>query len=394
MTEGGTVDPAAQRTARVRFDLFTRLRTEISEGAAYPHCPRMCRGIRWFQVPNEAGYLARDFRTGLRMRVGEHERNFCKLINGERTSEEIIACAGASTGSSEDQMAAGRLLRLLTEVGAIEDADRPESLPVARTRRDAFLVVTGVEAVLERLASSLRWYFTVPAQVVVCAGFVAVALMTPTLFNWDALQAVREWPVAAWGVFVLLGVLGVVMHELAHGIALSHVGGKTPRIAFGLTRPLALASVDVASIYGLPSRSAGFKVLLAGSHMDLLLASIAVGGALLVPRGTVHTVAIVLAIQHYANALVALLPVEESDGYQILAYLSDQPGLRRVASQIVAGLRTGASWERRLEQTCRTRVQWGVCVGYIIAKGVWRVSLAGLCVYFLAQLARSVHWAG
>jgi putative peptide zinc metalloprotease protein len=136
---------------------------------------------------------------------------------------------------------------------------------------------------------------------------------------------------ARW--WVAIGALGVVLlttalHEVAHGLALSHAGGRVRRMGFMLLYGSPALFCDVSDAWRLPRRQRA-TVAFAGARLHGAVAGALMLGAAAAPDGDGRQLLVVAGIGSAVMAVVNLYPFVKFDGYIALVGWLDHPHLRR-----------------------------------------------------------------
>ena len=124
----------------------------------------------------------------------------------------------------------------------------------------------------------------------------------------------------------------VVLHELAHGLAMESVGRRVRRAGVKLVFVFPYAFVDTSEVWFEPRRRRA-AVSAAGPLSDVTLAGLFSILCLALGPGAIRDVAFQLAFGGYVAAFFNLNPFLERDGYHILADRLGVPGLRARARE-------------------------------------------------------------
>jgi putative peptide zinc metalloprotease protein len=261
-----------------------------------------------------------------------------RLLDGRRGVAELLAEADRVAGPGGP----GRMVALLPELAdrgllAGGDAEAGEASDgwwrrLARPRRWAWRGADGWLAMVDaRVGARL---FSPPTL-----GFLgAVAAVGLLVFAWlvagrYGTPFVVASKVGLGGLVFLVGRAGgVALHELAHGLAVVHLGRRVPSAGIKLVLGIPYAYVDTSEAW-LESRRRRVAVSAAGPVCDLALGGTAALACLAAPPGTLRDVLFQLAFGAYLGALLNLNPLADRDGYHILVDLLGEPALRRRARE-------------------------------------------------------------
>jgi hypothetical protein len=225
-------------------------------------------------------------------RIGWPEYVFLSFLDGHTRFCQALALAARVLGAQAVTEAdATRLYQWLirSQLGTLREHDssasavppRGEADPLTRWGRNLnpfwMRLPLGCPEKLLKTLSPLGEFLLSPA-----ACLVSIALMLVAAFR--LLQHSQEFfghvqQVAApqnWLWLLIAWVLLKIIHELGHGLACRHYGGKVPSagIAFVLFTPMAW--LDASACWAFPSRWRRIVTAAAGMYAELTLASLAV----------------------------------------------------------------------------------------------------------------------
>lgn len=160
--------------------------------------------------------------------------------------------------------------------------------------------------------------------VLLCLGTVATAVQA------SLLRDVIATPMPLSGLVTLVVALSLMtlLHESAHGIALTRFGGRPRRAGFMLYYLTPAFFVDVTDGWRLPDRRQRVATALAGPAVHAVVAAAALTVALIVPQHAVRQTLLLFALSCAAIVVVNLIPFLRFDGYIALMSALDEPNLR------------------------------------------------------------------
>jgi putative peptide zinc metalloprotease protein len=139
-------------------------------------------------------------------------------------------------------------------------------------------------------------------------------------------------------VFIAGRFILVLMHEIAHGLALAHYGRRTDRAGLRVVMIFPYAFVDTSEAYFEP-RMHRIVVSAAGPVSDFAWGAAFSIACAASPAGHVREVLFQLAFAAYVGAFFNVNPFLDRDGYQILSEWLREPRLReRARAQLSARL--------------------------------------------------------
>jgi putative peptide zinc metalloprotease protein len=177
------------------------------------------------------------------------------------------------------------------------------------------------------------------------------------------------------GVVFIAGRLAIVMvHELAHGLALAHYGRTTKRAGVSLMWIFPFAFVDTSEGY-FESRMHRIVISAAGPITDFSLGALFSIMCAVSPKGNVRDIFFQLAFAGYVGAFFNVNPFIDRDGYQILCEWLREPGLKQRArqqlKQRVSGKVTGEQTSPVLARFAIAGLVWSlVGAGFVIVLSV------------------------
>jgi putative peptide zinc metalloprotease protein len=286
----------------------------------------------------EARWVLRDLRSDRFLRMSDPDARLFELLDGRRSLSELVHEAKRLQGPA----GALRLVRLLTELadrGMLAGIVSGESAPEGRGPLLARLASPwqrewgGAGRFFERLYErGGRRLFSRPAlsaiALLAAAGLVAFPYLVIARYGTPFVVAQK----IGFGALVfLLGRLAVAaIHETAHGLVMARVGRHVQSAGVKLVFGFPYVFVDTSEAWFEPRRRR-VAVSAAGPIADLSVGALFALACLALPGGTSRDIFFQLAFAAYLGAFFNLNPFVERDGYQILADLLREPGLRRRA---------------------------------------------------------------
>lgn len=346
--------------------------------------PRLRSGWALKRLDDESEherYVLRDLREGTFLRMGEQDAQLVELLDGKRTVAELLVEARSRLGPS----GAGRLARLVADFGERGMLDGVAPTPVAQEEPGFFARAFKTR---EKTAGWIPEYFKTAYRhwgrlffsplMVSClvllslAGLVVFSYLVGARYGTPFVVAHR---LILGGLVFLAGRFAIVMvHELAHGLALTHYGRSTDRAGFRLLWIFPYAFVDSSEAY-FESRTHRIVISAAGPLTDFSLGALFSVLCAVFPKGSnVGEVFFQLAFAGYVGAFFNLNPFLDRDGYQILCEWLREPHLKQRARQ---QLRERLSGQRSAEESSP------VLARYAIAGLVW----SALGAVFVAVLS-------
>jgi hypothetical protein len=286
-------------------------------------------------------WILKDLETGTFLRLSDRDAQLFEQLDGTRSLADLIADAETRFGATGP----ARLARLLADlgergflVGVVSGAEGTVEEPhplfkrLVRPREKSF---AGVGRVVDALYRGGGWLLvTRPALIVLgvlaAAGVGVFAYLVAGRYGTPFVVAKK---IGLGGLVFLFGRFAVVVvHELAHGLAMASFGRRVPRAGLKLVAIFPYAFVDTSEAWFEPRRRR-IAISGAGPVADLALGGLFSLCCLLLSEGTVRDIFFQLAFAGYVGALFNLNPFLERDGYHMLVDVLREPGLRRRARE-------------------------------------------------------------
>ena len=356
---------------------------DLQHATGYGTRPRLRSGYALKRLDASEGerrWVLRDLQGSSFLRVSDRDAQLLRMLDGTHSLADLVGEAELAFGAA----GVPRLARLLADLGergmraGVEGAAGSDAAPLqrgwrrwARTRERSF---GGVGTIFDRLYRRGGWVlFTRPALAAIAAlgaaGLVAFVVLVVGRYGTPFVVADR---LILGGLVFLVGrALLVVLHELAHGLAMESVGRRVHRAGLKLVVIFPYAFVDTSEVW-FESRRRRSIVTLAGPASDFAVAGAFAILCLALPAGTIRDVAFQVAFAGYIAALFNLNPFLERDGYHLLADRLGVPGLRARAREQLRRRLSGAGSPDPAPAVTRYAV-WGL---------VWSFVAAGLAIAF------------
>ncbi|MCM3883394.1 daptide biosynthesis intramembrane metalloprotease [Frankia sp. R82] len=359
-----------------------------------PEHPRLASDVLVHEPLEEGAPWVVQFGGRRYLRVGAGMARLLTLADGTHTAHDIAAELGGSW--SPELVNAGLLRAQQTHLLHGDEQQRP------RDRAFTFVPpLTFQFTVLrpDRLLSRLRPLterlahrgLAAALAVLAVAGLLSVAGQLPTITN--ALGSPVAVPTLV--LWVCLSYVGIVLHECAHGLVLSHYGGRPNRMGVMLFYLTPAFFCDVTDGWRLPRNSQRVRVALAG-----ISAQVAIGGLAAVASAVVAAAGgsselrdcfLLLAVSNYTAGVFNAVPFVKLDGYLALMGHLDLSHLRERAMvdarRLVARLLFGGRYERALPG-----VSWAPLFG--LACMIFPVYVVGMAFTIWRTLLEDMGTAG
>lgn len=198
------------------------------------------------------------------------------------------------------------------------------------------LPLTNPDKFLDRSVRRFEFLFTRTAFIVWLVALVAAIGIV--LAKWQAFVEPLNSVLATKNLlFMSLTFVGLkIWHELGHGYACKHFGGRVPEMGCKLIVGMPLAYMDATSAWSFPRRLHRILVMLGGMYFESLIAIPAVFLWAYYPESFFGSCAFQLIFMAgVATLFFNANPLMKFDGYFILSDLLEIPNLRSKATREV-----------------------------------------------------------
>jgi putative peptide zinc metalloprotease protein len=307
--------------------------------------PRLRSGWALKQIDGDAEnrWILRDLRNETYRTIDSDDAALIQMLDGQRTIAELLTQATAAVGPTGPSRLA-RLIAGLGERGMLDGiaptpVAEPEPGLLARAFKPREKTFGWIPVYFERayrhwgriFFSGLTASFLALLSL---AGLVVFAYLVGARYGTPLVVAHRL--LIGGAVFIVGRFLIVMLHELAHGLALSHYKRRTTRAGIRMLFIFPYAFVDTSEAY-FESRAHRIVISLAGPVTDFSLAALFGIICAVSPKGNVRDVFFQLAFAGYVGAFFNANPFLDRDGYQILSEWLRVPKLKeRARAQLKA----------------------------------------------------------
>ncbi|MEX3104995.1 MULTISPECIES: daptide biosynthesis intramembrane metalloprotease [unclassified Streptomyces] len=322
--------------------------------APLPERPRLAPDVRVHEpVEDGAPWLVQSGSQRY-LRVAEGMARLLTLADGTRDAGDIARELGWSVELVTEGLSRAQRGRLL------EDAS--DGKP-RRERRITFVPPLTIQFTVVRPERMLNVFRPLTARLAhrswgivaaLLAGSGLLALAVQARTTVAALSEPVSWP--ALLALLVVTYCGTMLHELSHGLVLSHYGGRPSRMGFMLFYLTPAFFCDVSDGWRLPRNRQRVRVALAGIATQSLIAGLAgvssVAVALTGGPAGLRDFLLLLTVTNYVSGLFNAIPFVKLDGYLALMSHLDVSHLRdrsiTDARRLVARLLFGGRYERAL----------------------------------------------
>jgi putative peptide zinc metalloprotease protein len=390
--------------------------------AALPELPARIISARAPRIPPDIVFKEHieDGRPVVRALVPTQEAMYrfprgnwklAQLFDGARSYEEIARTYSAQTGTEYGADEVREFAASLEEDGfwyktpqernillMQKDAQKRRKLLKAKKSKWGDLAEIAFPAVNpDRFLTWLHgytsfiytWWFTL----LTLAIFAIMAAIT--IANWgeigqDTLHffdfSQKGW--SDFAVFYVVAVISMCWHEIGHGHACKHYGGRVPAMGFLLIYLTPAFYTDTTEGEVLAMRYQRMVIALAGAWSELYICAVAtIVWWLSAPETALHSAAyMMLLITGFASVLINFNPLMKLDGYYIMSELLGFADLKESSTAYVSAWVKRNVWKLPVEVPyVPRRRRFGYTV-YALVSGLYSYTV----LYVVARLVGNV----
>jgi putative peptide zinc metalloprotease protein len=336
-----------------------------------------------------------------------------QLFDGNRSYEEIAALysgqTGAKYGADEIREFAASLeadefwYRTPQEKNALlmqKDADKRRKALKAKKSKWGDLAQITFPAVnpdkfLTWVYKHTSWVYTWWFMLFTLALFGIMAAITIAYWGeighdtWQFFNFTQKnWSDAA--IFYIVAVISMCWHELGHGHACKHYGGRVPAMGFLLIYLTPAFYTDTTEGDVLASRYQRMVIALAGAWSELYICAVAtILWWLSAPETALHSVAYtMMLITGIASVLINFNPLMKLDGYYIMSELLGFADLKENSTAYVSAWVKRYIWKLPVDVPFVSRRRRPAYVTYALLSGVYSYTVLYLVAAFVGNVFR------
>ena len=266
-----------------------------------------------------------------RARVGSDFARMASFLDGRRSLRDAVRLAGLDVDGTQ-ALAALDALASAGLLAAADKARRPRRRFVYRrplTFQWTLFDPSPLAAVLARPFRSGNGSGAAPVLLATLSLLVLLAGIS-VVGNAPLILALLSSPLPLdmTGVLLLVVLATGCMHELAHAVALSAVGGRPTRMGLMLLYFFPAFFCDVTDGWRVRERSRRAAVALAGPALHLAVGCLALALVVVVADEGVRRFLVVFGVACLLAVAANLVPFLKLDGYLALVAATDTPHLR------------------------------------------------------------------
>jgi putative peptide zinc metalloprotease protein len=288
--------------------------------------------------------IVKDPVSGEFFRLGEAERFIARQLDGDTPLDVVRDRTAERFGATVSGETVTAFVQSLEQAGLLEMEGIQHRRPGRRRRLRGNLLhlrfmLADPNSVFGRWARRARGLFT-SRFVALSAGVILLALCT-AISHWSEITSdlSRLYTVSAIPMFVVVILLVVSAHELAHGLVCRHFGGEVHEVGFMLIYFQPAFYCNVSDAWLFPEKSKRMWVGFAGPYFELFLWALAVLAWRVTAVDTwINYLALVVMASSGIKTLLNFVPLIKLDGYYLLSDYLGVPNLRRKSFRYVGNL--------------------------------------------------------
>jgi pSer/pThr/pTyr-binding forkhead associated (FHA) protein/Zn-dependent protease len=283
-------------------------------------------------------WVLKSLRSDAFVRLADREAGLLELLDG-RSASELVEEAEREYGP-EAPIQLASLLADLADKGLVAGVEKPEpaSRPAGLLRRMITpheLVWGGAGEAMQRLYEGGGRYLLGETAVAAIATIAAIGIgvfgyLVAGRYGTPFVVARK---VGLGALVFIVGRLAIAaVHEAAHGVVMTGYGRSVYRAGLKLVAIFPFAFVDTSDAWFEP-RERRIAISAAGPVSDFTLGAVFSLSCLSLAAGALRDIFFQLAFAAYVGGIFNLNPFVDRDGYQILADVLREPGLRKRARE-------------------------------------------------------------
>jgi putative peptide zinc metalloprotease protein len=285
--------------------------------------------------------VVKEPASGQFFRLGQAEQFIVEQLDGTRSLEDIRRRVEEQLGASLSEGTLAAFVRRLEKTGLLESSSARARAPAKRPRVRGNLLylrfpLFDPDRLMARLERNVGFLFT-PQSLAIGGVLIAVALMITAANGPEiARDLLGLYAIAVVPLVIVLALIVVSAHELAHGVTCKHFGGEVHEVGFMLVYFQPFFYCNVSDAWLFPEKAKRLWVGFAGLYFEFVLWAVATLTWRAAEAGTVVSyVALTVMAISGLKSIFDLNPFIKLDGYYILSDWLGIPNLRRRAFRYV-----------------------------------------------------------
>jgi putative peptide zinc metalloprotease protein len=376
----------------------TDLMYEILYNPRFVPLPSPKVNVKTTVVDGKPSYLMKNHATGIYYDLDELTNHIWNITDGKRTVTQIVE----EVQRKKPQIKEGTILGILLFfaesnllVASLEPTPKKRFKVVSAFEIDLSIIEDSndfLQSVYSKMRPIFKRFLFWTAIAFIILGALLFAGKFVSIFGRKENFEILGSSVVGFFFYYFVALAPVIaIHEIAHGLALVHYGGKPGAIGTGLLYFGPMFYIETTDAWGLNRRDR-IMVYLAGGITTLLVGSTLVVAQLVlrVPEPASHILTM-MAFYCFNMTLFNLAPPFETDGYYILSDIVNVSTLRRDSYSYVHSI-----FERALGRRPKTRIpgltgrKKRIFLGYAVLSVTWIIYIVFQSSLFLVYMSQDV----
>jgi len=376
----------------------TDLMYEILYNPTFVPLPSPKVNVKTTVVEGKPSYLMKNHTTGMYYDLDELTNHVWNLTDGKRTVTQIVKEVQRRKPRLRE-MTVLEILLFFAEsnmlVSSLEPKQSKRFKVVSAFEIDYALIKHSndfFQSLNRRLRPAFKRFllWIAIAFIIVCALLFATEFIS--IYGKKANFEILGSTVVGFFFynFVAMGPI-IAIHEIAHGLALAHYGGKPGEMGMGLLYFGPFWYTETTDAWGL-SRRDRIMVYLSGNITTLFIGSviILIRLFLVIPEPSSHILKMT-AFYCFAMSLMNFAPPFETDGYYILSDIVNVPNLRHDSySYLGSVFRRALGRHTKAGIPTPTKRKKRTLLAYAFLSATWIAYIVFQSTLFLVYMAQDV----
>ena len=342
--------------------------------------------VKTVVIGGKTSYVMKNHANGMYYDLDELTNLIWSLTDGKRTAEQIVKETQREKPHVQERTILGTLLFFAESnllLSALEEKPKKRFRVVSAFEVDLGLVKRSndfLQSLHKKLQPIFKRSLLWATTVFILVGFAWFLRDLVSIYGVKANFEILGSSVVGFFFynFVALGPV-IAIHEIAHGLALVHYGGKPGEMGTGLFYFSPIFYIETTDAWGL-KRGERMMVYLAGNLSTLLIGSALaiVHFAVAIPDPASHILTMTV-FYCFTISLFNFAPPFETDGYYILTDVVNMPNLRHDSYGYL-----GSIFRRIFRRPAKTKIQ-GLTKRKKRILLIYAVASAGYILYLVFQ---------
>jgi putative peptide zinc metalloprotease protein len=271
------------------------------------------------------------------LKLGPIETFFIRNMDGKISFHDLYMAHIDALGLTSPKALANlyRLLESNSMLRETENAPKPSRLrTLYRQCLNLDLSIPHADALVTMVHAKMRWLYTPYGLALLL--ITALSGMVPLWQHFARFQTVIgglegtviKHPLILLVLYLMM-LVGIMFHELAHGVTCKHYGGRVPRMGIMLYLSSIIFYCDTTASWNFPKKRQRILVSLAGPIMSFAILGLGLWATIYAPAGTLwEAVLVAFCLLNAFALLMNFNPFIKMDAYYMLLDATGVANLR------------------------------------------------------------------